>query len=289
MKKISIIVGFIFLLGLISLGFLLYCGINDITLFTFKNNRANSYGSTDSKQLAKELFNLANKERKISPKRLDWKLEWNDCLSEKAVERAGLIEETGQFDHKSENGDYPYRSMVNSCYLNGFQFAGENLSSGSLNILNANIIHKYFMDSQSHRDNILSGDFTEMGAGCHGNICVEFFGTPMDNSPEVKAESTEIKNQNYTDQPISLENPKEQDDDFDLEQFCEDLNEKYNENIEENKNNYIPLPTVEYEPITTPERIEHKPFNLHLEEPNIPYSPGACDSSAAPNIPYCNP
>lgn len=121
-----------------------------------------------NQETALSLFVLTNQERKND-------LVWNECLAEKAIERAEYIVNNDFFYHEDKNGDYPYKKMIPSCLDNGFQDAGENLSSESTD---PQSIHQSLMNSPTHRDNILSEKYTQMGVGCFDDVCVQFFASP---------------------------------------------------------------------------------------------------------------
>ncbi len=115
-------------------------------------------------QKAKNLFKLAKQE--------NGKLTWDDCLARKALQRAESLVRMGTFDHKDPaTGKNPSWDLVKTCHKAAY--AGENLSRGEGQTSRA--IHTAFMQSSSHRKNILDKRFTLMGVGCHENICVELF------------------------------------------------------------------------------------------------------------------
>jgi len=112
---------------------------------------------------AEELFSLARKENP--------QLQWNRCLAGKARERAENMARTGSFSHRdSRTGKNPAWEMIPSC-LPG-RYMGENLTRGDES---ARILHQSLMESPGHRKNIRDRRYDQMGVGCHGNICVQFF------------------------------------------------------------------------------------------------------------------
>lgn len=115
-------------------------------------------------QKARSLFFLARQENQ--------KLTWDSCLAKKAQQRAQTMVRKGTFDHKDPaTGKNPAWDLVKTCHKAAF--AGENLSKGDAQ--SSRSIHAAFMESSSHRKNILDTHFTLMGVGCHENICVELF------------------------------------------------------------------------------------------------------------------
>lgn len=114
---------------------------------------------------ARELFEYANEARGSGNE-----LIWNDCLAEKAIERASDIYETRILEHTNANGEEPFIGMIQSC--GNFPIRGENLSGGYTNARDA---HFGLMQSLKHRGNILDTDYSEIGIGCFEDACVVFF------------------------------------------------------------------------------------------------------------------
>lgn len=115
-------------------------------------------------QKARNLFMLAKQENQ--------KLTWDTCLAKKAQQRAALMVTKGTFDHRDPaTGKNPAWDLVKACHK--ASSAGENLSKGDAQ--SSRSIHAAFMESSSHRKNILDTRFTLLGIGCHENICVELF------------------------------------------------------------------------------------------------------------------
>jgi uncharacterized protein YkwD len=116
------------------------------------------------------LFNLANTSRTAESKK---ELLWNNCLAEQARERAGYIAETGTFEHEDNNGNKPFKDMIQKC-LN-YTHAGENLTK---NFPKPEWANQWLMNSPTHRANIL-GKYKQMGVGCveteTDTYCVQFF------------------------------------------------------------------------------------------------------------------
>jgi uncharacterized protein YkwD len=78
----------------------------------------------------------------------------------------------GYFDHSDPaTGVNPVWELVASCYQ--YSRAGENLSRG---YQSAERTHKAFMESETHRRNIVDPRFDHMGVGCYDFICVQLFG-----------------------------------------------------------------------------------------------------------------
>jgi len=112
---------------------------------------------------ARDLFDLASRENP--------RLKWDDCLARKARQRAADMVERKYFSHKDpKTGKNPAWELVNSCYE--CKYAGENLSRGHES---ARIIHRAWMKSSAHRENILNTRFSILGVACHEDICVGLF------------------------------------------------------------------------------------------------------------------
>lgn len=112
---------------------------------------------------AKELYECARQENP--------RLRWDNCLSDKALNRAKDMVKRGYFSHQDPaTGKNPAWQLVRSCHRSNC--AGENISKG---YEAPRMIHDSFMESPSHRKNILDPRFNLMGVGCYEDICVELF------------------------------------------------------------------------------------------------------------------
>lgn len=110
-----------------------------------------------------EFYQLANKERNTP-------LAWNQCIADKATERAKYIVDNAYFEHSDLTGNKPYREMIEQCV--DWEKAGENLAGGYYTTIEA---HEAFMHSPTHRALILDTAYNQMGVGCVEYVCVEFF------------------------------------------------------------------------------------------------------------------
>ncbi len=122
---------------------------------------------------ARRIYELVNHENR--------RLRWDDCLARQAFRRARyMVEQMDRhsgdqryFAHEDpKTGKNPAWRYVYSCYRAQVRFAGENLSLGDSS---AEVIHRNFMNSSSHRKNITSPDFSRVGIACYNYICVELF------------------------------------------------------------------------------------------------------------------
>ncbi len=121
---------------------------------------------------------------KVNDERVDFGenvLSSNDKLILAAQMKANDMAEKGYFSHVSPDGKDPWY-WVN---LSGYQYlnAGENLA---VNFIDSNDVHNAWMNSPTHRQNILRGDFAEMGIataeglykGRKAIFVAQFFGEP---------------------------------------------------------------------------------------------------------------
>ncbi|MCE5241653.1 MAG: protein kinase [Syntrophobacteraceae bacterium] len=130
------------------------------------STRTRKVSAAAEREKAQALFTFAKKENK--------RLQWDDCLAGKAVQRAKDMIAAGYFDHNAPNSaTNPAWKLISSCrkVANG----GENLAQG---YHSAETIHQELMKSSTHRRNILSSKYRYMGVGCSEYICVELFAGP---------------------------------------------------------------------------------------------------------------
>lgn len=135
-------------------------------------------------------------------------LKENSILDQAARAKADDMVANDYFAHTSPSGIDPWYWFKKLGY--GYKFAGENLA---VNYTSAEEQHKAWMNSQTHRANILNANYHEVGvAVVKGNIdgensllTVELFGTPtfipadsgaaaapMPKGQEVKASEDEL-------------------------------------------------------------------------------------------------
>lgn len=112
---------------------------------------------------AKELFELSNKER-------NGKLKWNDCMAKQAEKRAKYIVANNYIEHEGLDGKLQYPDMIEKCFA--WIESGENLAAYFDSSATA---HEALMASPTHKANIMSPKFHQMGVGCFDGVCVQFF------------------------------------------------------------------------------------------------------------------
>ena len=107
--------------------------------------------------LAKEIFNLINKERVTANlTELNYNYDLQEAANLRAEESATL------FAHTRPNGDVCY-SVFNVDYA----VAGENLIQADKEIADAKNLVKTWMESEGHRANILLPEFTSVAIGVY--------------------------------------------------------------------------------------------------------------------------
>lgn len=105
----------------------------------------------------------------------------NETLVKAAQAKADDMAEKGYFAHTTPDGKEPWDFMREAGY--SFTYAGENLA---VNFGDSEDVVKAWMDSPTHRANILNGKFTEIGIatavgqykGQKTLFVVQMFGTP---------------------------------------------------------------------------------------------------------------
>lgn len=124
------------------------------------------------------LVDLANDDRGESDL---GSLTINPLLTEAAQMKANDMAEKGYFSHNSPDGITPWHWIEEAGY--DFYFAGENLA---VNFSDSEKVEEAWMDSPSHRENILNSKYTEIGIatakgeyrGRETIFVVQMFGRP---------------------------------------------------------------------------------------------------------------
>lgn len=132
-----------------------------------------SGSSAATSDYVKQVVNLVNQERSkagLKP------LTINSTLTKSAQAKAQDMHDKKYFDHNSPTYGSPFQMMSKFGYK--YSYAGENIAMGQKTpseVMNA------WMNSQGHRANILSPNFTEIGVGYtkDGSYWVQQFGKPQ--------------------------------------------------------------------------------------------------------------
>lgn len=126
-----------------------------------------------------KLFQLTNEQRAkngLTP------LTYNDQLANAAAEKAKDMFSKNYWAHYSPDGATPWTFILNSGYK--YEYAGENLAK---NFMFSDGVVNAWMDSPSHRENILRKEYTEVGFaisngtlnGEETTLVVQMFGKPL--------------------------------------------------------------------------------------------------------------
>ena len=174
----------------INKGFWIKSGVFGVALlsclFLTKSTFAQNIDGTKSyAHLEKEIINQLNQERvenNLNP------LKFNAKLKIGAKVKLNDLIKNNYFAHTSPKGVRAW-DILNDIGYN-YKYAGENLA---MKFDDAKSVHRAWMKSKTHRDNILFADYTEVavivGARKSGSlVAVEFFGKPINNKIEIKKE-----------------------------------------------------------------------------------------------------
>ncbi len=155
-----------------------------------------AYADVDSQSLL-TLHNTTRQEHNLAP------LKLNSKLSLSALNKAKAMLETNCWDHYCPEGKSPWDFFDDAGY--NYIYAGENLAEGFTS--NEKLFNAW-MNSKTHRENILREDFEEIGIaivygdfqGIKNNaLVVVHFGTQVHSySNSQNDEATIISNQNPT-------------------------------------------------------------------------------------------
>lgn len=112
----------------------------------------------------------------------------NSKLDSAALAKGNDMLAKGYWAHFAPDGTSPWSFFLNFGYK--YQYAGENLAR---DFSNANDAVNAWMNSPSHRENILNAKYKEIGigvvegnlAGVNTTIIVQFFGAPSGGAPSI--------------------------------------------------------------------------------------------------------
>lgn len=140
------------------------------------------------------------------------KLSINSKLATAAYNKANDMLEHDYFAHTSPDGKTPWDFIKAADY--NYVYAGENLSIG---YTDAQELHDAWMNSASHRENIMNGNFEEIGIavvsgeyeGAQTTVVVQMFGTSEKQTANI---ATELENNiSQTEQKIEGEQIEDQE------------------------------------------------------------------------------
>lgn len=162
--------------------FLLIIMISQI-LLTFLGKRLPGVLGIASTVTAEELVSLTNQERQSQGLNL---LTVNPILNQAAQAKAADMIAHNYWSHTSPSGLTPWTFFKNVHYR--YLYAGENLAR---DFLDAQSVVTAWMNSPTHRDNLLSSRYREIGIavvqdifqGQETTLVVQLFGTQVGNIP----------------------------------------------------------------------------------------------------------
>lgn len=140
-----------------------------------------------------KMFNLTNQSREEDGLSV---LVVNQKLTDAAEAKANDMFKHQYFDHNSPSGVTPWDWIKGAEY--GYRYAGENLA---IDFITAEGAHKSLMASDSHRENILNRNYTEIGIAVKEDIFEESnsiiivmeFGSPLKTKV---ADASNVVNEN---------------------------------------------------------------------------------------------
>lgn len=123
-------------------------------------------------------------------------LKTSPLLEKAAQEKANDMAAKGYFAHTSPDGKAPWYWIKNAGY--SYVYAGENLA---INFTDSDTAHTAWMNSPTHRANILNGKFTEIGIATANGVykgrdtvfVVQMFGKPAPTIAATQAEPVKKK------------------------------------------------------------------------------------------------
>lgn len=143
-----------------------------------------------SAEIKQEIANLINQSRTEAGLPT---LALNSELNRAAQEKATDMINQDYFAHQAPDGRMPWNFINKKTY--NYYTAGENLA---IDFSTSRVAHDALMSSETHRENILNANFTDMGLGVvtgefegrQTNILVQFFASPVSRQSSPKLVST---------------------------------------------------------------------------------------------------
>lgn len=181
-----------------------------VTTFLFVTYPSAGHFAAITESEILQLTNASRQEAGIST------LKANEVLNKAARLKAQDMIEDNYFAHTAPDGTKPWEFLKRAGY--SYSAAGENLA---MDFTEAASVNTAFMNSASHKKNILNGKYTEMGIavvegeleGHTTTILVEFFGTPYSTTvasqpdttskPATNTNTATNKNTNTATKPVT--------------------------------------------------------------------------------------
>jgi len=193
----------------------IYLFIAILLNFTFKKiNLVNVLGFATDITINK-LYQLTNLERE---KRGLPDLSYSEKLSQAAYQKAQDMFTKNYWAHYAPDGKTPWDFILSSGYT--YEYAGENLAK---NFLFSDGVVSAWMNSPTHRDNILKKEYTDVGFaivngvlnGEETTLVVQMFGKPLykniakeEKPPEIIKTKNEVNTPNLNSEKTYVNNQK---------------------------------------------------------------------------------
>ncbi len=155
-----------------------------------------------------KLYQLTNGERQKNGLAT---LSYNDKLSQAAAKKAADMFVKNYWAHYGPDGASPWDFILSSGYK--YEYAGENLAK---NFLFSQGVVDAWMNSSTHRENILKSDYSEVGFaivngvlnGEETTLVVQMFGKPMtttiaNNAPPPPVAAKEVETKPVKEEVVS--------------------------------------------------------------------------------------
>lgn len=145
-----------------------------------------------------KLYQLTNDERQKNNLQ---QLTYNDELSQAAYKKAQNMFEKNYWAHYAPDGTTPWNFILASGYQ--YEFAGENLAKNFL--FSQNVVDAW-MNSPTHRENVLRREFTDVGFavvngvlnGEQTTLIVQMFGKPIGSMAQVAPQTPQATTSSET-------------------------------------------------------------------------------------------
>lgn len=155
-----------------------------------------------------KLYQLVNQERQKAGLS---SLTYNETLSRAAYLKAQDMFSKNYWSHFAPDGKTPWDFILNSGYK--YEYAGENLAK---NFLFSDGVVSAWMNSQTHRDNILKNEYSEVGYavvngilnGEETTLVVQMFGKPLSSPIAKQIETNQPPQINFNKKVIAEEIPQ---------------------------------------------------------------------------------
>ncbi len=163
------------------------------------------YAYASDSGIEKEIIDQVNHERRIIGLQ---ELQENDMLNKAAFLKAQDMIGNNYFSHTSPQSVNPWYWLDKVEYQ--YRYAGENLAMDFSSVVS---VHRAWMKSETHRENIVSERYKEIGVatmkgiinGKETQVAVQFFGDPLnENNIVAGSENNEESNSGIKLQEVSV-------------------------------------------------------------------------------------